>query len=139
MRHSTTDLGVALLRVSLGLMYLAHSIVLKLLTYGLPGTAAFFVKVGLPIWLAYATFGAEVLGGTLLVLGIQTRWVSLALLPTLLGAIIWVHATNGWVFTANGGGWEYPAFLAAASAALALMGDGAYAVSSRVRVPAPSA
>ena len=40
------------LRVTLGVMYLAHSVILKLLTFGLPGTADFFSKVGLPGWLA---------------------------------------------------------------------------------------
>lgn len=120
--------GALTLRVALGVMYLAHSIVLKLMTFGLPGTAEFFAHAGLPGWLAYVTFVAEVLGGLLLVFGIKARWAALALLPPLLGAIIWVHGAHGWVFTAPGGGWEYPAFLIAASVALALLGDGAYAI-----------
>ncbi|MGO4716346.1 DoxX family protein [Bradyrhizobium sp. 2TAF24] len=120
--------GVLIIRVTLGLMYLMHSIVLKLLTFGLAGTAGFFVSVGLPAPLAYLTFAAEAVGGVLLVLGIQARWVALALLPPLLGAIIWVHGANGWVFNAAGGGWEYPAVLIAVSVALALLGDGALAL-----------
>jgi putative oxidoreductase len=64
----------------------------------------------------------------LLVLGIQARWVALALLPPLFGAIVWVHGANGWVFTASGGGWEYPAYLIIASLAQALLGDGAHAL-----------
>ena len=124
-------LGALTLRVALGVMYLAHSVVLKLLTFGLPGTAGFFSKVGLPGWLAYATFAAEAVGGGLLILGIWTRWVALSLILPLLGAIIWVHGGNGWLFTAPGGGWEYPAFLLAASVAVALLGDGAYAVRRR--------
>ena len=43
--HSPAEWGATLLRVSLGAMFLAHSVVLKLLTYGLPGTAAFFQTV----------------------------------------------------------------------------------------------
>lgn len=128
-----TALGTFLLRISLGVMYLSHSIVLKLLTFGFAGTAGFFVSIGLPAWLAYVTIVAEALGGVLLVLGWHTRVVSLALIPTLLGAIIWVHAPNGWVFSNKGGGWEYPAFLIVASVALALLGDGAYALSRRGR------
>src|SRR5207253_6028192 len=116
------------LRISLGVMYLAHSVVLKLLTFGLPGTAGFFSKIGLPEWLAYVTFAAEVVGGVLLVLGIWTRRVAVALMLPLVGAIFWFHGANGWVFTAPGGGWEYPAFLIAASVALALLGDGAYTI-----------
>jgi putative oxidoreductase len=136
---STTALGARLLRVSLGVMYLGHSVVLKLLTFGLAGTAGFFTSVGLPAWLAYLTFAAEAVGGVLLVLGVQARWTALALTPALVGAIAFVHAGNGWVFTAPGGGWEYPAFLIAASVALALVGAIAFALSpSRPlgRVPA---
>ena len=123
------DLGIALLRVSLGVMFLAHSVVLKLMTYGLPGTAKFFVSVGLPGWLAYLTFAAEAVGGVALVLGIQSRWAALLLSPFLLGALFAVHLGNGWVFTAAGGGWEYPAYLFVLCIAQALLGDGAYALS----------
>src|SRR5262245_4132337 len=92
------------LRVSLGIMYLAHSIVLKYFTFTLAGTAQFFESLGLPAFSAYAVFAAEAIGGVLLVIGVQTRIVSLALIPILAGAV-WTHAGNGWVFNANGGGW----------------------------------
>ena len=128
-----TALAAFVLRISLGVMYLAHSVLLKLLTFGLAGTAGFFASIGLPAWLAYVTIAAEAIGGALLVLGWRTRVVALALIPSPLGAIIWVHAANGWVFSAKGGGWEYPAFLIAASVALALLGDGAYSLSGPTR------
>ena len=44
--------GVALLRVSLGVMWVSHAL-LKLLVFTLPGTAAYFASVGLPGLLAY--------------------------------------------------------------------------------------
>ncbi|MBU6372652.1 MAG: DoxX family protein [Alphaproteobacteria bacterium] len=124
--------GVTLLRVSLGLMFLAHSIVLKLMTFGLAGTAQFFEGVGLPGWLAYATFAAEALGGLALVAGVQARWVALALAPILIGAIVSVHGAKGWVFTAPGGGWEYPAYLFVLCIAQTLLGDGKFALSPSV-------
>jgi putative oxidoreductase len=92
-------------------------------------TASFFVGVGLPGWLAYVTFAAEVVGCALLVLGVQARIVVIVLMPALFGAIIWVHAWNGWVFTAPNGGWEYPALLIVVSVVQFLLGDGAYALS----------
>jgi putative oxidoreductase len=116
-----------ILRVTLGVMYLAHSLVLKLVVFTLPGTAQFFASLGLPAASAYLVFAAEAIGGALLVLGVGTRWVALALVPVLAGAA-WVHAGNGWVFSAEGGGWEYPAFLIATSFVVALLGDGAYAL-----------
>jgi putative oxidoreductase len=129
-----TDLRLApyaalLLRISLGAMFLAHSIVLKLMTFGLPGTAKFFESVHLPGWLAYVTFACEAVGGVLLVLGVQARWVALALSPFLLGALFSVHLANGWVFTAPNGGWEYPAYLFVLCVAQAMLGDGAHALS----------
>ena len=124
-----TEFAAFLLRLALGIMYLSHSLILKLGTFGLAGTAGFFVGVGLPGWLAYVTFAAEAVGGVLLVLGVQTRWVVVALSPALFGAIIFVHAGNGWVFTAPNGGWEYPAFLIVVSVVQFLLGDGAYALS----------
>ena len=123
-----TDQAALLLRLTLGVMYLAHGLLLKVLTYGIAGTVGFFAGIGLPAWLAYATIVGEVLGGALLVLGVRSQWVALALTPTLLGAIFWVHAGKGWVFSANGGGWEYPAFLIVVSVAVALLGDGPYAL-----------
>ena len=131
MTTQSADWGVALLRVSLGTMYLAHSVVLKLFTYGLAGTAGYFESIGLPGWLAYATFAAEAVGGSLILIGFHARWVALALTPALLGAVIWAHGANGWVFTAPGGGWEYPVYLIVLSVAQALLGDGAFAVSGR--------
>lgn len=128
---SSTSLGLLLLRLSLGLMYLAH-VGLKLFVFSLPGTAQFFAGQGLPGALAYAVFAAEAVGGALLLLGIYPRQIALALLPILLGAA-WVHAPHGWVFTAPGGGWEYPVFLAAMSVVLWLAGDGAAALKRSAR------
>jgi putative oxidoreductase len=102
--------GAALLRVALGVMFIAHSVVLKYFTFTLAGTAQYFVSIGLPASLAYIVFALEAIGGVLLVLGIATRWVALALVPVLIGAA-WAHVGNGWVFNAPNGGWEYPLFL----------------------------
>jgi len=130
------QLGIALLRVSLGTMWIAHAL-LKLLVFTLPGTAQFFDSVGFPGFLAYPVFIAEILGGTALVLGVYARQVSLALVPVMLGAAS-VHIHNGWVFTSQGGGWEYPVFLAVTSVVLYLLGDGAAAI-KRSRFLVPSA
>ena len=127
----TAPYAATLLRVSLGAMFIAHSLILKYFTFTLPGTAQFFESLGLPAALAYATFWAELVGGALLVAGLGTRWVALALIPILAGAA-WVHAGNGWVFSAQNGGWEYPAFLIAASLVQALLGEGRYALANRL-------
>ena len=77
-----TELGIALLRVGLGTMWMAHAL-LKLLVFTLPGTAQYFASVGFPGLLAYPVFAAELLGGAALVLGVYARQVSLALAPVM--------------------------------------------------------
>lgn len=109
---------------ALGVMFLAHA-ALKIFTFTLPGTAAFFASQGFPAWTAYPVVAAELAAGVLLILGVQVRLVSLATLPILIGALS-VHLGNGWVFSAPNGGWEYPAFLIVL--VQALIGEGAYAL-----------
>jgi putative oxidoreductase len=87
--------------------------------------------VGLPALATHLTIVVEAVGGLMLVAGYRTRYAALAVLPVLLGAT-WVHWKNGWLFTNAGGGWEYPLFLAAATVAQALIGDGAHAAGARV-------
>jgi len=119
--------SATLLRVALGVMYLTHSIVLKVFTFGFAGTAGYFASLGLPSATAYFVIAAEAIGGLLLLANVRTAWVALALLPVLLGAL-WVHSGNGWVFSAAGGGWEYPLFLIVVSVAVALQSFAARAV-----------
>ena len=127
----THEYGALVLRLALGTMFIAHAL-LKYYVFTLPGTAQFFQSLGLPAVLAYVTFLAELVGGAALLAGLYGRWASAALIPVLLGAT-WAHAGNGWVFSAPNGGWEYPAFLAAAAAAHVLIGDGAYALGNALR------
>lgn len=127
--------GALVLRLALGAMFIAHAL-LKYYVFTLPGTAQFFASLGLPAALGYVTFYAELVGGVLLLLGVYTRYVAIALLPILLGAT-WAHAGNGWVFTAQNGGWEYPAFLTVAAIVQALIGDGAFAARPSARTAAP--
>lgn len=124
------DNAIAALRVSLGLMFIAHSVLLKWFTFTLAGTAGYFASIGLPGWLAYLVFAMEAGGGLLLVLGAGTRLVALALVPILIGAL-WAHSGNGWVFSGANGGWEYPLYLVVLALAQAVLGSGAYAIDRR--------
>ena len=126
MNLQNNDLAALVLRLGLGIMFVAHGL-LKVLVFTLPGTASFFESLGLPGFLAYVVVIAEIGGGILLLLGIATRKVALALIPVLLGAS-YVHLGNGWLFSNANGGWEYPVFLIAASVVLALLGGGRYSI-----------
>jgi len=125
----STAYAALLLRIALGTMFIAHAL-LKILVFTPAGTQGFFDSLGVPGWFAYPTMGAELVGGILLVLGVQTRAVALLLLPVLIGSIVLVHGANGWLYTNANGGWEYSAFLIVASIVQALLGNGAFSLSS---------
>jgi len=124
--------ATALLRISLGLMLLAHSVILKFHTYTLTGTAAYFESIGFPAALAYIVFAIEAAAGLALVLGVGTRVAALAVLPVLAGAL-WVHLGNGWVFSEPNGGWEYPLYLLVLTVAQFILGSGALALGSAAK------
>lgn len=121
-----------LLRVSMGVMFLAHGLLLKVMTFGVAGTAGFFQSIGYPPALAYAVIAAETIGGVMLILGLYTRTVSLALIPVMIGAT-WQHLPNGWMFSGQGGGWEFPAFWTVALIAQVLLGGGRWALADDPR------
>ncbi len=125
--NDTTPYGATVLRVALGVIFLAHSAYLKVFVFTVPGTVGFFESLGLPAIVAYGTLAVEIIGGVMLILGLRVREVALALAAVSLGAT-WAHAGAGWLFTNTGGGWEYPLFLAVASFAQALLGPGAFAL-----------
>ena len=119
----TAPYGALILRLCLGVMFIAHAM-LKLRVYKIPGTIAYFKSLGLPGWLAYITIAVELCGGICLILGIFPRYVALILIPLIVGTIVTVHGKSGWLFSNKDGGWEYPAFWAAALFVQFLLGDG---------------
>ncbi|WP_300551589.1 DoxX family protein [Maricaulis sp.] len=124
--NNNTAYGAALLRVSFGTLILAHGL-LKILVFTVPGTVGFFASLGLPAIVAYLVIFAEIAGGLALIAGAYTRIVSLGLIPVLAGATL-VHLPNGWLFSAEGGGWEFPPFLVVTAGVQALLGSGAFAL-----------
>jgi putative oxidoreductase len=127
---ANADLAATILRVSTGVLFLAHAW-LKLVIFTPAGTATYFESLGLPGALAYLVIAAELFGGLALILGVATRWVSLALVPVLLGSIYVPHGAAGFFFSNTGGGWEFPAFWAVTLVVQALLGDGAFALKRR--------
>jgi len=126
---SKAELAALILRVTMGIAFLAH-VWLKIAVFTPAGTVQFFQSLGLPGPLAYVVIFAELAGGVALILGVATRWVSLALIPIMIGATL-AHSGFGFFFMNQGGGWEFPAFWAVALAAQALLGGGAYALTRR--------
>ena len=126
MNTSTLNLGALLTRVTLGSILLAHG-ALKIFVFTIPGTVGFFESLGLPAIVAYLIIFGEVAGGTALILGLYPRLVALLSLPILVGAA-WVHLGNGWLFSNEGGGWEFPVLLIVLAVVVAIQGAGSFAI-----------
>lgn len=124
---SNADYAALVLRVTMGVFFLAHAW-LKIAVFTPAGTAGYFASIGLPAFLAYLTIAAELGGGLALIAGFFSRWVSLALVPVMVGAAWFGHGSAGFFFSNPNGGWEFPAFWTVALIVQALLGDGAYAL-----------
>ena len=126
MNTSTQNHGASLSRLTLGIVLLAHG-ALKIFVFTVPGTVGFFASLGLPAVVAYLTIFAEVAGGLALILGIYPRLVAPLSLPVLAGAS-WAHLGNGWLFSNQGGGWEFPVLLLVLAIIVAIQGAGSFAI-----------
>ena len=133
MQTTTTDIGIMIHRITLGSVLLAHSVYLKAVVFTLPGTAAYFESLGLPFFSAHIVFIVEAIAGIALLIGYRVRLFAAIVVPVLLGAT-WAHLPNGWLFSNQGGGWEYPLVLTAMAISQALMGSGGMALAKRPRI-----
>jgi putative oxidoreductase len=120
--QSMKSIGIGLLRIHFGVILLAHGW-LKVSIFTVDGTVNYFASIGLPAVIAYLVIFGELVGGLAILLGIQTRLASLFTVPIVLGAAI-MNSGNGWLHSANGGGWEYAASLTVIAVAITLMGSG---------------
>ncbi|MFT7369925.1 MAG: putative oxidoreductase [Alteromonas macleodii] len=125
-QQNELNYGAFIIRVSLGVVLLAHGL-LKVYVFTIPGTVGYFDTLGLPAIAAYLTIFAEFAGGTALILGLYSRLVAALSLPLLIGSV-WVHAANGWLFSAPNGGWEFPLLLVTLAVAITVQGGGAFAL-----------
>lgn len=124
--ETNTNYGALITRLSLGGVLLSHGL-LKVMVFTIPGTVGYFESLGLPAAAAYLTILAELVGGTAILLGLYARLAAVLSIPLLLGAL-WAHSGNGWLFSAEGGGWEFPLMLVVLAAAVAAQGSGPFAL-----------
>jgi len=123
---SNQSWGITVLRVVVGIVFLAHG-AQKLFVHGFHGTAGAFGGMGIPapaVSSAVVTL-VEFLGGAALIVGLLTRWAAALNGFDMVVAILLVHLKNGFL---KPGGFEHPLTLLAACVALVMLGPGTLSV-----------
>lgn len=115
MQRRYYEWSMLVLRISLGVIFLAHG--LQKIS-GFEGIIKFFGSIGLPAVVAYAVTAIETLGGAFLIIGLFTRIAAAGISFVLLGAIFTVKLSKGLL-----GGYEIDLALLSAAVALVLSGS----------------
>jgi len=123
------DWGILILRLGIGIMFVAHGLQMAFGLFGGPGINGFskmLSDLGFnpAIFWSYIASYTVLLGGLFLILGILTRAAATLLLIFILTAAVKVHLSKG--FFLSNGGLEYTFVIAAACLALILFGSGKY-------------
>lgn len=129
MAFGTQSIGLTVLRVVMGIVFLAHGYQ-KLFTFGFHGVAGMLGHMGIPLPAIFAVMVTlvEFLGGILLILGVATRIAAALIAIDMLVAILAVHLKKGFF---NSGGIEFSLTLFAAAVCLVIEGGGALSLKRR--------
>ena len=125
------------LRIVVGLAFAAHGAQKLFGAFGgegISGTARSFEQIGLrpgklQAWMAGTT---ELVGGSLIALGLVTPFAATALIAVMTAAALTVGLPNGFFVTSNG--YEYNLVVAATLFALAGIGAGDWSLDSAVGI-----
>ncbi|MEZ0342503.1 DoxX family protein [Mycobacterium sp. pV006] len=135
-RRGTQNLGLLLLRVAIGVLFISHGLQKMFGWFGGEGIGAFrdyLTDVGFrhADILSYVAAGGQIVAGVLLVIGVFTPVAAAGALGYLVTAVLAeaMDAQNeGRLSTFLNDGHEYEVLLLAVVAALVLVGPGRYAV-----------
>ncbi|MCX5700029.1 MAG: DoxX family protein [Candidatus Omnitrophica bacterium] len=125
------DLAILILRLGLGIMFVAHGLQKAFGLFDGPGIAGFSGMLsGLgfnpPIFWAYIAAYAELIGGLFLILGFLSRGSAAMLLVLIIVATWKVHLAKG--FFLSQGGFEYTFIIAVVCLSLILLGPGKFSI-----------
>ena len=120
------DLALLVLRLVLAAVFITHGYA-KVFGMGFSGVTSFFTQIGAPLPSVSAPIVAvlEIAGGIALLFGAFTRVAAFLLACDMLGAIILVHAKNGYSAPK---GVEVVLGNFGMAVAIALLGAGAYSI-----------
>lgn len=122
------DLGLLLLRLSLGGLMLFHGV--HKLLFGVGFIGDMLASMGLPSFIAYGALVGEVLASLMLIIGAWTRIAAVVFAGNMVVAILMAHLSVIFTIDPMTGGWsiELPMLYLLGAAVLCLTGGGKYAV-----------
>lgn len=123
--NSLRPVGLLVLRIAMGVIFIAHGYPKLAHLRGGAQMQSFFVEHGLPGYFVYVAGVIETFGGGLLLLGLFTRAAALLLAIEMCVAIWKVHSGHGYLAVHD---YEFPLTLATACFALATVGAGMISV-----------
>lgn len=126
--RTASDIVILIARVGLGVILFAHGWQ-KFFTNTIDGTSAALDAMGIPAATAAAIFAAtvELVGGTLLIVGLLTPVVGVLVVVDMLGAWWFAHSDAGTIFVSDGG-YELVLALAAGAALVGAVGGGRFSL-----------
>lgn len=134
------DYAALVLRLALGIMMFPHG-AQKMLGWfgggGFSGTLGFFTQnLGMPAVLAFLVIIGEFFGSIALIIGFLSRVAALGVGVIMLGAVVMVHAANGffmnWYGNQEGEGFEFHILALGIAIAVTLKGGGAFSVDRKL-------
>jgi putative oxidoreductase len=128
--NRNTDIGLLILRLSLGVLMILHGI--SKLVYGPGFIENIVLSSGLPSFVAYGVYVGEVIAPIFIILGYGTRIAAAIFAFNMLVAVGLVHASG--IFSLNEtGGWilELQGLYFFGALVLVFTGGGKYALSNK--------
>lgn len=124
----SNDLGLLLLRLTIGGLMLFHGI--HKMLYGVGFIGDMLANMGLPSFIAYGALAAELIASLMIVLGVWTRLASIIFAGNMAVAILMAHSSEILTVNPMTGGWaiELPMLYLLGAAVLCLTGAGKYAI-----------
>jgi putative oxidoreductase len=135
-RTDSHNCALAILRITLGIVFFAHG-AQKMLGwfggYGFSGTMGFFThQMGIPAPFAFLAICAEFFGGIGLILGFLSRIAAFGVFCNMVVAVMMVHRHVGffmnWAGNVKGEGFEYHLLALAVAVAIMMAGAGALSI-----------
>jgi putative oxidoreductase len=117
---SNTDLALLLVRVGLGLVFLAHG--WDKIT-SIDEVISYFASFEVSAFWAYVVAYVEFIGGIAIFIGLFTGWAGVLLAASMVGSIAMVKLTQGFI-----GGYEFDLMLFLSAIAISLAGPGEYTI-----------